>query len=96
MKKTAIIVDVVIPGDKRILEKEQEKIDKYQDIKREIQRLWRLKKVNVMPVAVGALGSASKNFSKYMEKIGIELEVGEAQKTTLLGAARILRKVLEY
>ena len=43
MEKTAFIIDVPIPGDKRITDKEKEKIEKYQNIKREILRLWHLK-----------------------------------------------------
>ena len=39
MEKTAIIIDVAIPGDKRIIDKEKEKIEKYQNLKREILRL---------------------------------------------------------
>ena len=39
MEKTAFIIDVPIPGDKRIIDKEKEKIEKYQNIKREILRL---------------------------------------------------------
>ena len=35
----AIMIDVAIPGDKRIIDKEKEKIEKYQNLKREIQRL---------------------------------------------------------
>ena len=42
MKKAAIIIDMAIPGDKRITDKEKEKIEKYQKLKREIQRLWNL------------------------------------------------------
>ena len=49
MEKTAII-DVAIPGDKRIIDKEKEKTEKYQNLKREIQRLWNLKKIDVIPV----------------------------------------------
>ena len=96
VKKSAIIVDVAIPGDKRIYDKEKEKIDKYQDIKREIQMLWSLRTVSVVPVIVGALGSVTHNFKKFMEQIGIELEIHFAQNTTILGTARILRRVLEY
>ena len=33
---------------------------------------------------------------KFMEQIGIELETHIAQKTKVLGTARILRRVLEY
>ena len=43
MEKTAIIIDIAIPGDKTIIDKEKEKIEKYQNIKREILRLWHLK-----------------------------------------------------
>ena len=36
-------------------EKEIKKIEKYQYLKRELKRLWSLEKVEVVPVAVGAL-----------------------------------------
>ena len=76
-------------------EKEIEKIEKYQDLKREIIRLWKLKKAKVVPVVIGALGSVSKNFDKWMEEIGIHIGIGTLQKTALLGTSRILRKVME-
>ena len=37
MEEAPIIIDVAIPGDKRIIEKKKEKIEKYQNLKREIQ-----------------------------------------------------------
>ena len=36
MEKTAIIIDVAIPGDKRLTDKDKEKIQKYQNLKRKI------------------------------------------------------------
>ena len=54
-----------------------------------------MKKVTVIPVVIGALGAVSKEFDKWIEKIGIDLRTGHVQKTALLGTARILRKVLE-
>ena len=57
------IIDVAIPGDCRIHEKEIEKIEKYQNLKVELKRLWSLKKVEVVPVVVRALGYISKSFS---------------------------------
>ena len=94
-EKCAKIIDVAIPGDTRISDKEQEKIDKYQNIRREIQRIWKLNKVVVVPIVIGTLGCVTKNLEKYIEKIGIEVQIAELQKTTLLGSARILRKTLE-
>ena len=55
-----LIVDIAVPGDARIAGKDKEKIAKYQDLKREITRLWNIK-VYVVPVVVGALGIIPKN-----------------------------------
>ena len=74
------------------MEKEKEKVEKYQDLRREIARLWKLKRIEVVPVVIGALGSVTKEFNKWIGKIGIVYNVGT---TALLGTARILRKVLE-
>ena len=67
--KSCVIIDVATPGDCRIREKEIEKIEKYQNLKRErerereLERLWPLKKLEVVPVVVGALGCISKGFT---------------------------------
>ena len=70
-------------------------MEKYQDLKREIERLWKLKMVEVVPVVIGVLESVTKEFDGWIEKLGITNNVGVMQKTTLLGTRRILRKVLE-
>ena len=70
--KSCVITDVAIPGNCRIREKEIEKIEKYQNLKRELKRLWSLKKVEVVPVVVGALGCISKGFSGWMDTLGIK------------------------
>ena len=57
--------------------------------------MWSMKKVIVIPVIIGALGAVSREFDKWIEKIGIDLRVGHIQKTALLETARIVRKVLE-
>jgi hypothetical protein len=94
-KKEALIVDIAVPADIRVAEKEKEKIEKYQDLKREIKRLWKLRTVQVVPVVIGALGCVTKEFERWLENLNIEPEVGVMQKAALLGTARILRKVLE-
>ena len=53
MEKTALIIDVTIPGDKRIIGKEKEKIEKYQNLKKEILRFWNLNKTDVIPAVLG-------------------------------------------
>ena len=84
-----------MPADVRVEEKEKEKVEKYQDLKKEIRRLWKLRNVEVVPVVIGALGSVSAEFDRWIGKLGITCNVEVMQKTALLGTARILRKVLE-
>ena len=92
-ERKGIIIDITVPTDARVVEKEKEKVEKYQDLRREIGRLWKLKRVEVVPVVIGALGSVTKEFDSWIGKTGIVYNVGTMQKTALLGTARILRKV---
>ena len=50
----AKIIDIAIPGDARVKDKELEKIEKYQLLREEIGKMWRLKKVTVVPIVIGA------------------------------------------
>ena len=88
------IIDVAIPGDVRVCEKELEKIDKYKALKDEIARLWEMQKVTLIPVVVGALGAITNRFGKFMQEIGIDIRIKHVQKAALLGTARLLRLVL--
>ena len=60
MEKTAVITDFAILGDQRIIGKEKEKIEKYQNLKREILRLWILKKIDVIPAVLNVLESIQR------------------------------------
>ena len=92
---TAIIIDISVPGDTRIRDAEEEKVLKYQDLKREIKTLWNLKSVKVVPIIVGALGAVTPNLRKHLDEVDCNLSISNIQKTALLGSARILRMVLD-
>ena len=79
----------------RVGNKEQEKVEKYQDLRREIAALWGMKKTEVIPIVVGALGMISKKLDMRIRKIGINIKTEALQKSTLLGTARILRRTLQ-
>ena len=76
-----------------MIKKEAEMILKYKDLTIEIQRMWKVK-TRVIPVIIGATGTISKSFRKYISNLPGNHEVKELQKTTILGTAHILRKVL--
>ena len=63
-------------------------------MKGEIAKVWRMPKVIVVPVVIGALGVASVNFQEYMKRIGGNVRLEVIQKTALLGTAKIVRKLL--
>ena len=45
-KKTCVLIDVAISGDRNVIKKEAEKIIKYKDLTIEIQRMWNVKTIN--------------------------------------------------
>jgi hypothetical protein len=55
--------------------------------------MWNVK-TNVIPVIIGATGTISKSFGKYLNNVPGIHEVKELQKTAILDTARTLRKVL--
>ena len=94
-ERSCAIIDIAVSGDKRISEKEKEKIERYQELEREIKIMWNIRSIKVIPVVVGALGSTSKKLKNCIEELGIVKSTALLQKTALLGTARILRKVLD-
>ena len=94
-ERKGIIIDIAVPADVRVGEKVRETMEKYQDLQRETGRMWKLKMLEVVPVVIGDLGSVTKEFDGWIEKLGITNNVGVIQKTALLETAKILRKALE-
>ena len=94
-EQKGIITDIAVPADVRLEEKEKEKVEKYQNLKKDTRRLWKLRNVEIVLVVIGAPGSIFASFDRWMGKLGIKCNVGVMQKSALLGTARILRKVLE-
>jgi hypothetical protein len=96
-----IIVNTLHEGDKynntnnnnNVIKKQAEKILKYKDLTIEIHCMWNVK-TRMIPVIIGATGTISKSFRKYMSSIPGNHEVKELQKTAILGTAHVLQKVL--
>ena len=77
-------IDIAVPNDERVGSKEQEKIEKYQDLRNEIATLWGMKKVQVIPIVIGALGMISNKLETWLGKIGVNIRTVTLQKRTLL------------
>jgi len=55
--------------------------------------MWNVK-TKAIPIIIGATGTVSKSFRKYVSNIARKHEVKELQKAAILGTAHTLRKVL--
>ena len=67
--------------------KELEKIEHYQDLARELRKIWNMK-VKVIPLVIGALGTTATKLGNWLNEVGIETQITELQRA-------VLRKDLE-
>ena len=69
-------------------------IDKYQSWKIELEQLWKVKIIMVIPVVVGALGAIANKLPDLLAQIPRTISEVELQKRVLLGTAQVLQHVL--
>ena len=93
-RRTCKVIDFAVPRDSRTGEKEKEKIENYQDLRMELQKIWNVR-VKIIPLVVGSSGALPKQFGNRLKETGITAEIGQVQKTVLLGTGRLLIKVLK-
>ena len=89
------LINIAVPGGKRIELKEQEKIDNYTELRQEVKKIWNLSQIVVFRVVIGAIGVTSKILKDWLEKLNIKSSIELWQKAALLGTAKIVRQVLE-
>jgi hypothetical protein len=94
-EKTCQIIDVAIPVDHNIRKKTKEKVEKYQELRWEVKKLWEMNKVEVVPIIIGALGALPKDLEKWLRRCKMKTKPGQLQKTVLIETAHILRKTLD-
>ena len=92
--KRCQIRDVAIPEGVRVREKEDEKVEKYKDLVREVGKMKGVR-TKVFPGVVGALASMPLRLNNNLITTEVSIPVELIQRCALLGSLRILRKVLE-
>ena len=89
-----MLIDVAVPWDSRVEDKEREKIEKYTFLAKELERLWSTR-AEVVPVIIGALGTIPRGLKRNLDKIQCRITSGVLQKSVVLATGRILRSVLD-
>jgi hypothetical protein len=80
--KICLLIDVAIPSDRNVIQKEFEKKLKYKNLSIEIQRMWNMK-CFVIPVITGATGIVTRGLKTYLETIPGKHSVDSLQKKQL-------------
>lgn len=93
-ERSALVIDVAIPADVNIVDKEREKILKYVDLRLELQKIWNLRSIKCIPIVIGVLGSFTPNLPKYLETLPGVHKIGPLLKAALLGSAHLMRRSL--
>jgi ABC-type polysaccharide/polyol phosphate export permease len=77
------LIDVAIPSDKNVIQKEAENKLKYKSLSIGIQRMWNMK-CFAIPVIIWATGIVSKSLQKYLETIPEQHSIDSLQQTAIL------------
>ena len=69
----------------RVTTKELAKVEKYEDLNREIIRIWKSQERVIIPVVIVALGTIQPDFEQWTKKLNVNLNFYALQKACLLG-----------
>ena len=88
--RTSAVVDIVQTGDKRFGEKENDKVEKYQEIKREIARMWNMRTVHAGDTGCCRIiaNCNNGNLEKLLEMMKIKIGTSLLKKIALYKGIR--------
>ncbi|XP_044749741.1 uncharacterized protein LOC123310341 [Coccinella septempunctata] len=93
--KTATIIDFAVPLDHNLSKTYAEKIGKYEMLSRQIRDMWKLKRVDIIPLIISANGLVLKKTVQHLKELGMHPNtISWMQKAVLLGTVNIVRQVL--
>ena len=95
-EQTAKIIEVTVPTDFGISAAETRKISKYQDLRSDLKKTWKLKDAEIIPVVIGATGLMKNNLKNYLRSIPGCPTTYEVQLAAIKGTVTILKRALGY
>ncbi|XP_060530462.1 uncharacterized protein LOC132704469 [Cylas formicarius] len=93
--KVVTLVDVAIPAPNNLQKKEREKREKYIQLADDIKQTWRVDRVNIVPIVIGAMGEIPKSLKTNLTTLTVKPGAYfEMQKSVVLATCNIIRRVL--
>lgn len=94
--KITFLIDIAVPNTHNLQKTISEKINKYSDLKVEVMRIWRQKKVYVVPIVLSTTGVIPKYLNRSLKLIELNDNIYIAlQKAAILNTCRIVRKFMQ-
>ena len=89
------LMDISVPADANVDAKYRDKIEKYLPLATEIQRLWKLKEVIIVPFIISVTGITPHSFLRHLKQLHLGENVHtQSQKAVILHTCNITRSFL--
>ena len=96
-KKHTYLIDISIPNDNNVIQKETEKIEKYTPLAIEIKEIWKQEKISIVPIIMSVTGITTKTFIHNLETIDLHSNIHtKIQKAVILETTSIVKKFLQF
>lgn len=94
-QKKTFIVDFAVPLAANMMKTYAEKVNKYTPLRDEIQHMWHMDTVVIVPIVIGTTGEIPKNLKNNLTQLGLNWELYKhLQKSVLLDTCSIVRRVI--
>ena len=84
IERTCLIIDVACRFDIQVKDQEKEKIENYQDLKQELKWIWKLRRVTVVPIIIGAFNCLERS-KKLVSRDWCHMSFGIIAESVLTG-----------
>ncbi|XP_045463778.1 uncharacterized protein LOC123673337 [Harmonia axyridis] len=93
--RTAVIIDFAVPQDQNMMKTYAEKIRKYEPLSRQMRDMWKLRRVEIIPLIISVNGLVLKKTVQHIKDLEMQNNtITWMQKAVLLGTVNIIRQVI--
>lgn len=95
-QKHTYIIDISIPNDSNVIQKETEKIEKYTPLAIELKEIWKQNRISIVPIIMSVTGITTRTFIQNLRTIDLPAHIHtNIQKAVILKTSTIVRKFMQ-
>ncbi len=94
--KTTYLLDIAIPNTNNVQKTYADKLNKYEELRQEIRRIWKMDRVIILPIILSATGIIPRTLLPNLKETDININIYNLlQKAVILNTCTIVRKFLD-